>query len=1107
MATRKGLYDKKEQSEAIKSALEEISVNVNDTNLSDKLKEMVGDTTKKPLEIVQKFLAMNDEDKNKLAYDHEFKLLLNALEDISGKLGSAMGSMNNIIDGIQTKEHATDEERDKGIDFAERVINTIREVNTSETLNKDNLMDDSLRARIVSGLNTLDYGVFESALQELTDNIDNGTLEEQEDNADILDNLKDIRDIIRNRSRETYFKVGKSALTSPEFKNKYVEIETLKKRSQELEDTIRNVNKEINNIKMDRIVQGIKNVWGFAKKLADEWIKFNDLTFKLGRQMGMTYKQLQGMQTNFMRQTAELARLYGLTREELLKFQESYTSVTGRAVILSKAEVENMAALSKLVDETTMNDLVDNFDKFGTSTEVAMAYLEATQERAMRLGLNASKAASVFAKNMNLASKFTFREGVNGVSKMVMLSQKLRMNMESIASAAEKFETIEDAITTSANLQVLGGQYANLFSNPLQVMFEATSDFESFQERIANVWGEKGTFNKRTGTVEISPIDKRMIKESAKSLGISYEEALTIAQRNVSSKYIESQLNNANSFTEEQKTAITNLAKYDARSGKHYITTVNENGDETNVKVSDLTPEALEKAMIQANEQNDIDKNVWDISKNVKQLTRNARIRGNSQKTFKEELVGGAESFKANIALNEDFIMKEVNHFAKSVNTFDSAIGKLLYSQGAAGAFMIGGGILSAFGGFKGAARWAKGTNAYKNLHNRWNGLSSNKKLAIKGVGAAALLGTLAYGGYQLYKSRQQFDNNLNGNYSIQQQEQDRVNEFENLRSEVARQTAVDAEGNGLLTSIAENTGMSAKLLELQAIEGGSPVREASVGGGNFVSDAIGAAVAGGMVGSVAGPIGAAVGAIAGALVGGVPSYFMNDDNEKKIQEENARREVKRQQMLETLRSSSNSYYNSSNSNAQTVIIKADRATIQNDSVVDKNESTSNSNIKSNNHRNTSIARSNITSSNESKTVHANNFFNESITTSPNLSVTLEGVQRLNVAPKEIYYSNVVSKPTVGSENTVISSQTYWNNLASSNKNNSTLSFKDNKISVDVNGTIKMQGANGQSFDISQLSPKQKSDITEVVLRYINQSLHGGGLLIDNDNITKNAIR
>ena len=1131
MATRKGLYDKKELSEALKGALEEISSKVAETKMSEKLSGLADESTKKPLEILNKFLAMNDEDKNKLAYDHEFKVLLDNIDKITSKLDNATTEMDKIVDGIQTKLGASDEERKNGIELSDKVIEAIRSFNESDAANNSKLVDDALRANIVSGLSSMDSSALNQSIQDLEKNIDDfGTPEDKVNNRDIVNLLKDISGQIDTAKRnstsygdKTLF-VGREALGSKEYNEKYVEIENLNKQSKSLEDIIKNVNKEINNIKTERLLQGIKNVWGYAKKLADEWIKFNDLTFKVGRQMGMTYKQLQGMQTNFMRQTAELARLYGLTREELLKFQESYTSVTGRAVILSKAEVENMAALSKLVDESTMNDLVDNFDKFGTSTEVAMAYLEATQERAMKLGLNASKAASVFAKNMNLASKFTFREGVNGVSKMVMLSQKLRMNMESIAAAAEKFETIEGAITTSANLQVLGGSYANLFSNPMQVMFEATSDFESFQERIANVWGEKGVFNKRTGTVEISPIDKRMIKESAKSLGISYEEALTIAQKNVSSKYIENQLTNANSFSEEQKTAITNLAKYDARTGKHYITTVNENGVETNTNVSDLTPEALERAMVQANEQNDIDKNVWDISQNVKLLTRNGRLRANSQKTFKEELVGGAESIKANIALNEDGFMKGVDHFAKSVNTFDNAIGKMLYSRGTAGALMIGGGVLSFFGGAKGFGKYVAGTKTYQTLASKTSRMLTKMGLT-KGLGKFGAIGlglsALAASGYWLYnKSTKQFDNNLNGNNSVQQQEQ---GDIEELRSEVARQTEVDSEGNGLLASISKNTGMSAKLLELQAIEGGAPVSQASIGGSNIGGNAIGGAIAGGWLasamqgamkgaatGTLGGPWGIAAGAAVGLVAGIISDKYNKAQNDKLIQEENARKEARRQRMLEVLRTTSNSssIYNSQDNNTQSVTIKAERATVYNDNANGFSSNVSKDSITSSNSSSISISKPSVSIKNDKNSLNTSKNTVLSIDNSPNVTIAFAGIQKLDIAPREYFSPSVLSKPTVGSESTVISNSTYWNNLASYNKfNDSKLSFKDNKINVDVNGTIKMQGSDGKSFDINNFTPRQKSEIAEFVLQYINKALHGGATNNPTANQAMNIIQ
>ena len=76
----------------------------------------------------------------------------------------------------------------------------------------------------------------------------------------------------------------------------------------------------------------------------------------------------------------------------------------------------------------------------------------------------------------------------------------------------EQFETIDGAITTSANLQVLGGSYAANFANPLESLSMSLMNPEGLIEKFENMIKGKGTFNKETGMVEVSAIDRQFLR-------------------------------------------------------------------------------------------------------------------------------------------------------------------------------------------------------------------------------------------------------------------------------------------------------------------------------------------------------------------------------------------------------------------------------------------------------------------------------------------------------------------------------------------------------------------------------------------------------------------
>ena len=233
----------------------------------------------------------------------------------------------------------------------------------------------------------------------------------------------------------------------------------------------------------------IRMLDGFVKGYAIEaksgskvWETIQTESFKTARNMGLSRKHAESMNDALREQYGKISALYDISLEDINKIQDGFTQAIGRNVTLSNEQIESAAAFQKILGDT-YGKAIANFDDLGGSTETAGAYLELTQERAARFGLNAKKTSEIFVKNLGMANRFTFSEGVNGLSKMAALSQKMKIDMESVGKAAEKFSTIEGSIETSANLQVLGGSYAANFSNPLENMAMALTDFEGFTDK------------------------------------------------------------------------------------------------------------------------------------------------------------------------------------------------------------------------------------------------------------------------------------------------------------------------------------------------------------------------------------------------------------------------------------------------------------------------------------------------------------------------------------------------------------------------------------------------------------------------------------------------
>lgn len=596
-------------------------------------------------------------------------------------------------------------------------------------------------------------------------------------------------------------------------------------------------------------------VMKYGKEAIDKWIEIDHHVYVTGRQIGMTTSQMRGMQKNILVNYSEMANRLGMTFEEIFKFQETYNQSVGRSVILTNKQVESFAGLSKFMGETAVNDMAKNMDNFGASSQTAIDYLTLGMARAANQGLNIKTTSENFAKNIQMASRYTFSKGVDGISKMTLLSQRLKFNMESIGGAIDKFSTIEGAITSSANLQVLGGAYAANYSNPLQAMGEALLDAEGFTQRIVDTVSKTAFFNRDTGMVEMSPIEKAKMREASKIYGINYDELWNMASQQAKIKDIDKYISGKN-FNDEQKAFLANTAQYDAATGAWTITKMNEDGSASKpINIANLSSDELSEIQ----QQNDIEKYIQgDVHAIRNQLEAYLEKSVSGTKSMKEELIGkkeGVAIYVSNI-IDDGFFgkgMKDIKDLLKKMSLIDYAL------------LGIGSGILGFLtknflgqtkndigdfldgkrknkgqakpktskpsGGKGGSSVWKRGakrgiTRGGLKMLGKGGGKLLSK---LPGIGTIA---TVLYGGYEAYNAFSQHSD-----------------EVEQIKA------------NTSMTQTEKN----------KAVQKAEKTRNETVGGA--VGGVVGSILAGAALGTVVGgPIGTVLG-----IVGGAAGYYLGD--------------------------------------------------------------------------------------------------------------------------------------------------------------------------------------------------------------------------------------
>ena len=432
------------------------------------------------------------------------------------------------------------------------------------------------------------------------------------------------------------------------------------------------------------MVDGIIKVIGgdvekLAKTFGGRWYEMNDIAFKTARTMAMSREQAISYNQQLINSTRELAAQYGITAKELADFQQSYAEAVGRNVILTREQLSHMSALSKITDSATASKLVDEFDKVGVGIARATAYTGRLQERAKALGVSPAKATKMMADNIRLASSYSFRNGVKDIEKMSMKAASMRMDMNAIMSATEKFADIEGAISTSANIQMLGGSFAREFSNPMGAMFESMADPQAFQERILRTIQGKGRYDAKTGAVTFDPVTMRMMRELAKNLGMTVDQITNPAMAEVQNQKVDEELKAKGNFENWDKTqleAIRNLSRtnVDVETGKHFVTYL-EDGKEKRAFIEDLTAEQLDLAR----DSQETEEGLWRDVQDIKTILERVHGRARETKSMKEGVEGAKSWWDAQIVNIQDIWMKPISGIWNGITNW---LGKQYYADG-----------------------------------------------------------------------------------------------------------------------------------------------------------------------------------------------------------------------------------------------------------------------------------------------------------------------------------------------------------------------------------------------------------------------------------------
>lgn len=402
-------------------------------------------------------------------------------------------------------------------------------------------------------------------------------------------------------------------------------------------------NKGIDKVKngYNEFIGNISKSFNILKQVTSYWRKQDEEITKMVSTFGLTSKEFKNYREASYKIGIDMARDYNRTQEDMVKLQQGYSETTGKNIILTKENYDSQFQLHQLMGDDNSLAFTSGIEQFGIGINDAKDSLYDIYTLNKKTGVSWSKTSKNIVDNLKLAQKYNFKGGLENMMEMTVWANKMKVNLQTIGSIAEKISNPEGVIETAARLQVLGGQFSSM-ANPFQMLYESLEDVGGLAQRVEKMFGNLGVFDKNLGQVTISGPDRIRIRAAAESMGMAYDEAIEIINNKARRTAIQQQLKFNSTLSEENKDFIETLAQWNNKNKSFEIRTFNEEKQTYETKnINKLTNDEIEKLRLEPDD--DIKKLVdrtFSINKKAEMIEKTTQsILAASQDGFRDTII------------------------------------------------------------------------------------------------------------------------------------------------------------------------------------------------------------------------------------------------------------------------------------------------------------------------------------------------------------------------------------------------------------------------------------------------------------------------------------
>jgi hypothetical protein len=388
------------------------------------------------------------------------------------------------------------------------------------------------------------------------------------------------------------------------------------------------------------------------------------LRSEINTKTGISGELSDGLRESMVMAQGE-AKRYGFELEDIGSFYTSLVDQSGKFALINSKTIEQALPVAGALN-MSLSELAGSLGQYET---VGIGAKEATEAigkaatSAVSLGLNARKVSDGITSSVGLLNQYGFKNGIQGLEKMVQKSIEFKLSMDKVAKVAEDVMNPEGAIDMAAKLQMLGGAVGSL-GDPIKMMYESTNNMEGLQDSIIDAAKGLATYNREQGRFEITGINLRRGREMASALGMTMEElgktAVAAQERVAASTAL---MSRGLTMTDKDREFITNLSRMQDGEMKIVVpeSLQDKLGKQSEITLSKLTED--QKKVLLANKKAFEDMNPKDMA--MAQLTETQQmVRGI------EVMASWAKIQAANFArgMGEAALGKDIKELLETIN-------------------------------------------------------------------------------------------------------------------------------------------------------------------------------------------------------------------------------------------------------------------------------------------------------------------------------------------------------------------------------------------------------------------------------------------------------